>query len=95
MRLSVLSVPLLLVSIPAAAADPIPARNMPVIAPGSSSDGKCPPISPYHAMKDKEKLMTRKLTELPPALHYKAAYRRINGCEVPIVAGFGVRQPKR
>jgi hypothetical protein len=95
MRPAILAASFLLIATPASAAEPFPARNMPVINPSNPADAKCPPVSPYHAMKDREKVTSRKLSELPAGVHYKAAYRRIDGCEVPIVAGFGVRQPKR
>lgn len=32
----------------------------------------------------------RKLTELPPANMYAAVYRRIEGCEVPLVVRYNV-----
>jgi len=35
-------------------------------------------------------LAPRRLTELPDANHYLTAYRRIDGCEVPIVVKYGV-----
>lgn len=70
------------------AADPKPAGNMPVVRPGGPINAKCPPISPYHAMKDRQKLGARKLSELPQGVHYKTAYRRVDGCEVPIIANF-------
>lgn len=90
MRLSILAVPFLLMSAPAWSADPRPAGNMPVVTPGGPVNAKCPPISPYHAMKDRRPLTDKKLNELPPGVHYKAAYRRIDGCEAPIVAGYGI-----
>jgi hypothetical protein len=64
--------------------------DMPVIAPAGPSSDKCPPTSRYHAVKGKGPLMGRKLNELPAADHYKAVYRRIGECEVPIIAGYNV-----
>jgi hypothetical protein len=101
MRLPVFAAPLLLLAAPASSADPRPAADTPVINPNGTTAGKCPATSPYHAMKDREKPAMTRLNELPPAVHYKAAYRRINGCEVPIIAGYGIgstdnrRPPKR
>lgn len=48
----------------------------------------CPPVSRYHAMKQGKGVKMQKLTELPPADHYKAVIRRVGACEAPIIAGF-------
>jgi hypothetical protein len=100
MRISFLAVPLMMAVGPAFAAAPQPiaaqARtplyakplgNMPVVEPGGPKAGNCPVTSRYEAMKRKgEKLTDRKLSDLPPGDLYLAVYRRIDGCEVPIMA---------
>ena len=48
----------------------------------------CPPISRFHAIRQGKSVKPQKLTELPPADHYKAAYRTVGGCETPIIARF-------
>ena len=67
-----------------------PAGTMPVLDPGDGMAKECPPISRYHAAKRGGALGLRNLAELPGADHYKAAYRRIDGCVAPIIVGFGV-----
>jgi hypothetical protein len=69
---------------------PFAAGEMPVIDPSPDAKGDCPPISRYHAMRRGGPLAPRNLTELPAADHYKAVYRRIDGCEAPIIVGFDV-----
>ena len=76
---------------PAEIAGPRRAADMPAIDPTMAPGLECPPISRYHALRRGGALKGRKLTELPDADHYKAAYRRIDGCVAPIVADFGVR----
>lgn len=48
----------------------------------------CPAVSRFHAMKQGKGAKARKLGELPPADHYKAVFRTVRGCEVPVIAGF-------
>lgn len=78
----------------ASAAEPViapaPSEAMPVIDPSLGARKDCPPISRYHAMRRGGPLAAQKLNELPMADHYKAAYRKIDGCEAPIIASFGV-----
>ena len=64
-----------------------PAR---IVDPNADAPEACPPVSRYHAMKEGARLGLKRLDELPDADHYKAAYRKIDGCEAPIVANFGV-----
>ena len=77
---------------PAASAGPELAGDMPVFNPSplKADSRECPPISRYHAMKRGERLKGQKLTELPMADTYAAAYRRIGGCEAPIMIRYGV-----
>ena len=90
MRLVFLAAAAMLAATPSSAA-PLRAGDMPVIDPAPQDRANCPPISRYHAMKEGRPLTGRKLADLPPADTYKAAYRTINGCEVPIIARYGVK----
>jgi len=106
MRLLLLS-PMLLLSAASAAApaeEPVAADTsaaitatgaMPVIDPGGSSVAECPPVSRYHAQQRGSFPGARKLNELPAADMYKTVYRRIDGCEVPIIAQYGLGRPTR
>ena len=64
--------------------------DMPVINPGIETAAGCPPTSRYHATQRGRSPDAKKLNELPAADHYKAVYRRIGDCEVPIVAGYNI-----
>jgi hypothetical protein len=88
MRLSVLAIPLLLAPLPASAANPLQTGNMPVVTPGGPKAANCPITSRHEAMKRGKKPMPKVLSQLPPGDHYKAVYRIIDGCEVPILADF-------
>ena len=88
MRLSFLAIPLLLAPLPASAANPLQTGNMPIVTPGGPKAANCPITSRSEAMKRGKKLNPKFLTELPGADHYKAVYRIIDGCEVPILADF-------
>jgi len=68
----------------------LPTADMPVINPKSSQPANCPATSRYEAAKRGKAPQARKLGELPDADLYKAVYRRIGGCEAPIVVKFGV-----
>jgi hypothetical protein len=72
-----------------AVAGALPIGNMRLINP-STEAGNCPPISRYHAVRRGVRPQAKTLGELPAADHYKTAYRRIGGCEVPIVVSYGV-----
>jgi len=71
-------------SMPAAAAGPLAARQPPLGSPVAN----CPKTTSYLADKNSlyrsAPLAPRKLTELPPAAGYMAVYRVINGCEAPL-----------
>jgi hypothetical protein len=50
----------------------------------------CPRTTRYYAW-DRDKFITpRKLAQLPPANIYATVYRRVDGCEVPLVVKYGV-----
>ena len=73
-----------------------PTSDMPVITPGVPKDANSPVTSRYEAREKKgERLGDRKLSELPPGDLYMAVYRRIDGCEVPIIAGYGMGRTDR
>lgn len=74
---------------PSEAAPALPVRDMPVIDPLAQDALKCPPTSRYEAAKRGEKLGLRKLNDLPAADAYKAVLREIDGCNAPIVVGYG------
>lgn len=50
----------------------------------------CPRAAAVHAFDRGKALKPRKLNELPPANQYAAVYRRIGGCEVPLVVRYRV-----
>ena len=60
------------------------------IDPNGPTRTDCPPISRYHASNRNGSLKVQKLNELPPGDHYKAVYRRIDGCEAPVIVSFGI-----
>jgi hypothetical protein len=88
MRLLILMVALF--STPAFAADSLPARDMPVHNPNAGAPSTCPPTSRYEAARRGGKLPPSLLGQLPAADLYKAVYRRIGGCEVPIIVRYDV-----
>ena len=50
----------------------------------------CPQTVQYYAWQRDRKMVPHRLTELPDANVYKAVYRQVNGCEVPVVVRYGV-----
>jgi len=50
----------------------------------------CPRTTSYVAVERGKSVAPRKLSELPPANAYKAVYRRVDGCEVPVIVKYGV-----
>ena len=50
----------------------------------------CPRTTTYHAVQQGRPPQPQRLTELPPANAYAAVYRRVAGCEVPVVVRYGV-----
>jgi hypothetical protein len=55
-----------------------------------SKPSECPRTTSYYAWQRGKPVKPQKLTELPDANAYSAVYRRIAGCEVPIVVKYGV-----
>ena len=74
----------------ASAASVTPTRDMPVINPNGPASSVCPPTSRYEAARRGGKLRMQKLNELPAADMYNAVYRRIGGCEAPIIVRYNV-----
>ena len=74
----------------AGAASATPARNMPVVNPNGAASGICPPTSRYEAARRGGKLPPSLLSQLPAADLYRTVYRRIDGCEVPIIVRYNV-----
>ena len=83
---------LILAAFPGAgfAADLHPARNVPVLNPDAAARANCPPISRYEAARRDTKLTPRFLDELPGADLYKAVYRHLGPCNVPIITRYNI-----
>jgi hypothetical protein len=71
-------------------AAPQPIGDMPIINPKAGQPANCPATSRYEAAKRGHSPEARKLNELPDADVYRAVYRRIGQCEVPIIVKYGV-----
>ena len=89
MRLLILALGIA-VSTPAFAAQPFPTRDMPVLNPNEGAPKSCPPTSRYEAARRGGKLGMKKLDELPAGDLYKAVYRKIGGCEAPIIVRYNI-----
>ena len=74
-------------AVPAAA---VPLNTARVIDPTAGSPANCPPISRYDAARKGGKATARPLGDLPAADQYKAVYRRVGGCIVPMISSFGL-----
>ena len=74
----------------AAAAGFSPLRDMPILDPNVGSPKSCPPTSRYEAVRRGKALAARKLNELPAGDLYMAVYRKIGGCEAPIIARYNI-----
>ncbi|HUE79907.1 MAG TPA: hypothetical protein VMN38_09785 [Sphingomicrobium sp.] len=76
----------LTLSAPAALVGPAPAPA--VEKPDSTAANNCHRTARHNAGKGSmyrgNPVVPRKLAELPPAIGYKAVYRTVNGCEVPM-----------
>jgi hypothetical protein len=72
-----------------AGASPRAPRDMPLFNPDAESVN-CPPISRYEASRRSGRLVPRHLDELPDADLYKAVYRHVGGCNVPIIVRFNI-----
>jgi hypothetical protein len=74
----------------AGAASATPARNTPVVNPNGAASAVCPPTSRYEAARRGGKLPPSLLSQLPAADLYRAVYRRVGGCEVPMIIRYNV-----
>ena len=61
-----------------------------VIDPNGPFSSACPPTSRYEAARRGGKLPPSLLTELPGADMYNAVYRKVGGCEVPMIVRYDV-----
>ena len=74
---------MLLLAMAALAAAPLPT--------GLKSDPSiCPKTTSHVARGSERSLQPQRLTDLPDANVYSAVYRRVDGCEVPIVVKYRV-----
>ena len=67
-----------------------PIGDMPIMNPNAGQSASCPATSRYDASGRNRKPKAQKLNELPDADVYRTVYRRIGGCEVPIIVKYGV-----
>ena len=72
-----------------------PAGEMPIVNPNADAPAPCPPTSRYEAARRGGPLSAQKLNQLPTADLYLAVYRRVDGCEVPIIASFDIGTTQR
>jgi hypothetical protein len=64
--------------------------NRGVIDPNGPASSICPPTSRYEAARRGGKLPPSLLTQLPAADMYNAVYRKVGGCEVPMIVRYDV-----
>ena len=79
-----------LLTLAAASTPPQPIRDMPAFSPNASQPANCPATSRYEASRRGKAPKAQKLNELPDADVYLTVYRRIGGCEAPIIVKYGV-----
>lgn len=83
----------ILAMVPSAASAATPlrtARDMPLFNPDAKAGVNCPPISRFEASRRGGRIAPRHLDELPGADLYKAVYRHVGGCNVPIIVRFNI-----
>ena len=80
----------LLAIVPASSANATPVGDMPIVNPKAGQPANCPATSRTEASRRGKALRPRNLNELPDADAYRAVWRHIGGCEVPIVVKSGV-----
>lgn len=79
-----------LLGIDANAPSAAPARDMPVLNPNAGAPKTCPATSRYEAARRGGKLPPSLLNQLPAADAYNAVYRRVGGCEVPVIVRYNI-----
>lgn len=85
MRSSFLAIAIALIAAPPLSAEPVNIlRGM-----GVSDAVRCPESSLLYQAKRGQEAQVSKLTDLPPANAYFAVLRVENGCQVPVMAGYG------
>jgi hypothetical protein len=62
----------------------------PATASQSATPTNCPRKTSYFAWQGGKPVKPQKLSELPDANLYLAVYRRVGGCEVPVVVRYRV-----
>jgi hypothetical protein len=55
-----------------------------------AAHAQCPRTTAQLAVQRDKKLVPRHLSELPPANLYKAVYRRVGGCEEPVIVRYDI-----
>jgi len=95
MRLLIAAIALSVTGTSSALPQPARTGEMPVIDPSPDAAGNCPPISRFHAQRQGGTPAPKKLNELPSADTYATVYRRIGGCEVPVIVRYGVQEQPR
>jgi hypothetical protein len=73
-----------------AAASAEPVGDMPIMNPKAGQPATCPATSRYEASGQGKTPKAKKLNELPDADAYRAVYRHIGQCEIPIIVKYGV-----
>ena len=86
MRLLVLAAALILPTIGAHGQPP--ASRAVAGAPGTAAP--CADPSMVHQARPDRSAKLHKLGELPPANLYLSVYRLVDGCQVPVIAGYGI-----
>ncbi len=69
--------------------------EMRVFDPTAQELQSCPPIGSYYAARKGGKARAQRLGELPAADAYKAVFLKIDGCVVPVIAGYGFGLPHK
>ena len=92
--LAILTALAVLVTATAASSEPTPQQKAAI----ERFKVECPRTTSYQAdqlgLYRGQRLMPRKLTELPRAITYMAVYRQIGGCEAPLTMA-EYRNPRR
>ena len=63
---------------------------VPTAPVGPATRTQCPRTTAQLAVQRDKKLVPRHLDELPPANLYKAVYRRVGGCEEPVIVRYDI-----
>ena len=74
----------------ALAASSAPAADTPVINPKAGQPKNCPATSRYEASRRGKTPKAQNPTELPDADVYRAVYRHVGGCEIPVIVRYRV-----